>query len=124
MCIESLGNLQERGAFKFLKSMLSHTNNYWAADAIGAFEKYEEPAMVLQVVAPIVSEWQRAEEGARGRWADDRAKERRTVLGESAGRTLALLTGQNFDTPQKWNQWWDDARRQGWTPPRPAEEGK
>ncbi len=120
LCLESIGNLQERSAFKFLKSMLSHSNNYWAADSIGALEKYKEPAMVVQVIEPIISEWLKAENGAKGRQASDIAKERKTVVGEAAGRTLALLTGQNFDTPFKWQQWWKDAQKKGWQPPKPA----
>ncbi|MCI0343162.1 MAG: hypothetical protein L0216_18790 [Planctomycetales bacterium] len=124
MCLESFGKLQEKAAFGFLKSKVTSSNNYWAADAIGALEKYQEPALVLQTIDPIVNEWLRADDFGVNRWANDAAKERRTVVGEAAGRTLALVTGQNFDSPQKWRQWWAEAQSRGWTPPKPAEEGK
>ncbi|MCI0341080.1 MAG: hypothetical protein L0216_07975, partial [Planctomycetales bacterium] len=104
-CLESIGNLQERSAFKFLKGMLNHADNYIAADGIGALEKYRDPTMIMQVIEPIINEWLKAENGAKGKQASDIAKERKTVVGEAAGRTLSLLTGQQHDTPFKWQQW-------------------
>ena len=101
--LEGLGELKDPSAVKFLIGTVDHQKTYWAEAAIVALEKLRDQTSI----EPIIKEWCNADGEGRKSNANDIQKERRKVLGDAAGRTLAGLTGQNFEEPLKWQQWWN-----------------
>lgn len=101
--LEAMGDLKDPSAVKFLVDTVDHQKTYWAEAAIVALEKLRDKSCI----EPIIKEWCNADNEGRKSNANDIAKERKKVLGDAAGRTLAGLTGQNFEKPLDWQQWWN-----------------
>lgn len=100
--IKSMGELRHSSSKKWLLKMITAPETYWAEESIRALEKLRDGS----VIEKVVQEWLRCENEGKKTNASDKDRERRQVIGEAAGATLAALTGQQFSKPLDWQQWW------------------
>lgn len=100
--IKSIGELRHPSSKKWLLKMITDPKAYWAEESIRALEKLRDGS----VIEKIIQEWLRCENEGKKSNASDQDRERRQVIGEAAGSTLAALTGQQFSKPIEWQQWW------------------
>lgn len=100
--IKAIGELRHTSSKKWLLKMITAPETYWAEESIRALEKLRDGS----VIEKIIQEWLRSENEGKKTNASDKDRERRQVIGEAAGSTLAALTGQQFSKPLDWQQWW------------------